>query len=120
MTVSTVCQIIASGLHFEKGLKIRVKLELNYILLDNAIKYNSEKGTVTLHLYIDGENAVINIRDTGIGIEPIEQHRIFERFYRVDEPDSSSLTQVNKRKEYTVGVKFFIAGHNNKITSLTD
>jgi two-component system phosphate regulon sensor histidine kinase PhoR len=60
-------------------------------LLDNAIKYNSENGTVTLHLNIDGENAVIHVRDTGIGIEPLEQHRIFERFYRVDKARSRQL-----------------------------
>jgi len=60
-------------------------------LLDNAIKYNSEKGTVTLYLYIDGENAVINVQDTGIGIEPMEQQRIFERFYRVDKARSRQL-----------------------------
>jgi two-component system, OmpR family, phosphate regulon sensor histidine kinase PhoR len=60
-------------------------------LLDNAIKYNSENGTVTLHLYIDGENAVIHVQDTGIGIEPLEQHRIFERFYRVDKARSRQL-----------------------------
>jgi two-component system, OmpR family, phosphate regulon sensor histidine kinase PhoR len=60
-------------------------------LLDNAIKYNSEKGTVTLDLHIDGENAVIHVRDTGIGIEPLEQHRIFERFYRVDKARSRQL-----------------------------
>lgn len=60
-------------------------------LLDNAIKYNSDKGTVTVHLHIDGENAVINVRDTGIGIEPLEQHRIFERFYRVDKARSRQL-----------------------------
>jgi two-component system, OmpR family, phosphate regulon sensor histidine kinase PhoR len=60
-------------------------------LLDNAIKYNSEKGTVTLHLQMEGENAVIQVRDTGIGIEPLEQHRIFERFYRVDKARSRQL-----------------------------
>ena len=60
-------------------------------LLDNAIKYNSEKGVVTLHLHIEGENAVINVQDTGIGIEPLEQHRIFERFYRVDKARSRQL-----------------------------
>ena len=60
-------------------------------LLDNAINYNSEKGTVALDLHIDGENAVINVRDTGIGIEPLEQHRIFERFYRVDKARSRQL-----------------------------
>jgi len=60
-------------------------------LLDNAIKYNSENGTVSLRLYIEKENAVIHVRDTGIGIEPLEQHRIFERFYRVDKARSRQL-----------------------------
>ena len=60
-------------------------------LLDNAIKYNSEKGVVTLHLHIEGKDAVINVQDTGIGIEPLEQHRIFERFYRVDKARSRQL-----------------------------
>jgi len=34
---------------------------------------------------------VINIRDTGIGIEPMEQHRIFDHFYRVDKARSRQL-----------------------------
>ena len=57
-------------------------------LLDNAIKYNSTNGKVWLRLYKDGKNAVIEVRDSGIGIEPLEQHRIFERFYRVDKARS--------------------------------
>lgn len=60
-------------------------------LLDNAIKYNSENGTVSLRLYIENGNAVIHIQDTGIGIEPLDQHRIFERFYRVDKARSRQL-----------------------------
>lgn len=60
-------------------------------LLDNAIKYNSSKGSVLLRLSKDGKNAVIEVRDSGIGIEPLEQHRIFERFYRVDKARSRQV-----------------------------
>ncbi|HVF58257.1 MAG TPA: ATP-binding protein [Thermoanaerobaculia bacterium] len=53
-------------------------------LLDNAIKYNRPDGSVTLALSRDGERAVVEVRDTGIGIPPEAVPRLFERFYRVD------------------------------------
>lgn len=53
-------------------------------LLDNAIKYNSPGGSVTMKV-IEKENKwVISVADTGIGIAPEEKDRIFERFYRID------------------------------------
>lgn len=60
-------------------------------LIDNAIKYNSKNGKVLLRLYKEGKNAVVEVRDSGIGIEPLEQHRIFERFYRVDKARSTQV-----------------------------
>jgi len=60
-------------------------------LIDNAIKYNSKHGTVFLSLYKQGKNAVLEVRDLGIGIEPQEQHRIFERFYRADKARSRQV-----------------------------
>jgi two-component system, OmpR family, phosphate regulon sensor histidine kinase PhoR len=60
-------------------------------LLDNAIKYNSTNGTAKVILRKKSGSALIEIKDTGIGIEPIEQHRIFERFYRVDKARSRQL-----------------------------
>jgi two-component system OmpR family sensor kinase len=52
------------------------------ILLDNAIRYTSPCGTVTVRVRPDADAAVLEVVDTGIGIAPEEQARVFERFYR--------------------------------------
>jgi signal transduction histidine kinase len=54
-------------------------------LVDNAIKYSAPDQTVELILEKTEQQAVIHVRDHGIGIPLAHQHRIFERFYRVDE-----------------------------------
>jgi signal transduction histidine kinase len=51
-------------------------------LLDNAIKYSGESRKVTLRLSTDGSHARIDVIDRGIGIDPRDRARIFERFYR--------------------------------------
>lgn len=53
-------------------------------LLENAIRYTSEGGTVSLEVELVGETAVLSVSDTGIGIPLESQGRVFERFYRVD------------------------------------
>ena len=53
-------------------------------LLDNAIKYNRPGGEVRLRLAEHEGQALLEVRDTGIGIPLVHQSRIFERFYRVD------------------------------------
>ena len=60
-------------------------------LIDNAIKYNSKHGKVWLRLFNEGKNAVLEVRDSGIGIETLEKHRIFERFYRIDKARSTQV-----------------------------
>ena len=53
-------------------------------LVINAIHYTPEGGTVTLSLGEHNQQAVIQVRDTGVGIAPQYQLKIFDRFYRVD------------------------------------
>lgn len=62
--------------------------EIIYNLCDNAIRYNVEGGKATLDIKNENNNTVITVSDTGIGIAPEHQPRIFERFYRVDKSHS--------------------------------
>jgi heavy metal sensor kinase len=58
------------------------------ILLDNAVKYTPSPGAVELHVGEQDQNAIIRVRDSGIGIAKEDQPKIFERFYRVDKARS--------------------------------
>jgi len=52
-------------------------------LVDNAIKYTPSGGTVTVGLQVVGQEVHILISDTGVGIAPEDQVRLFEKFYRI-------------------------------------
>jgi PAS domain S-box-containing protein len=56
-------------------------------LLDNAAKYTPPGGTITLRAELRGEQIVVSVRDTGIGITPDAQIRVFELFTRVHPSD---------------------------------
>lgn len=60
-------------------------------LLDNALKYTPERGHIWVRLKQTDDQALIEVQDTGVGIEPKDQERIFERFYRVDKARSREL-----------------------------
>lgn len=63
--------------------------EVIYNLCDNAIKYNKENGSVKISVFKNQNGkGCVSVADTGIGIAPEEQERIFERFYRVDKSHS--------------------------------
>ena len=105
--IPALCRDIAADLR-DKAEKSQVRLtvegqdvqaegvrrllhETIYNLCDNAIGYNVPGGSVRVTVSDAGENAVISVADTGIGIAPEHQSRIFERFYRVDKSHSKEI-----------------------------
>ena len=60
-------------------------------LIDNAIKYSSEKRQVEIRATIKTSEVIIEIQDQGSGIDTGHLDRIFERFYRVDAARSRKL-----------------------------
>ena len=68
----------------------RLLYEVLFNLCDNAIRYNRDGGSVAVTVTAEGDHAVLAVRDTGVGIAPEHQSRVFERFYRVDKSHSKA------------------------------
>lgn len=51
-------------------------------LIENALNYTPESGTITLRTYLHGETAIAEVQDTGMGIDPEILSHIFDRFFR--------------------------------------
>ena len=68
----------------------RLLYEITYNLCDNAIKYNLSGGKVEIMVDRTENEAILRVKDNGIGIAPEHQSRVFERFYRVDKSHSKS------------------------------
>jgi len=89
----------------EKGItisnKVEVFIEINanrtrikqlmINLMDNAVKYNKENGSIDIWVEKAENSVTIHVRDTGIGIPESHHSRIFERFYRVDKGRSREM-----------------------------
>jgi heavy metal sensor kinase len=81
---------IAASNAFVLGDETALRRVVN-IILDNAFKYTRPPGTVELSLTQQENQAVVMVRDSGVGIAGEEQGKIFERFYRVDKARSRDL-----------------------------
>ena len=68
----------------------RLLYEIIYNLCDNAVKYNVNGGSVDVRVASDAQCVAVTVSDTGIGIAPEHQGRIFERFYRADKSHSKA------------------------------
>ena len=87
--------VILSGKNLRKvtisGDEEKIK-QLILILVDNAVKYTEKGGHVLVQLEdADEDRAVFSVQDSGIGIAPEDQEKIFERFYRVDKARSREM-----------------------------
>jgi two-component system, OmpR family, sensor kinase len=63
------------------GERDRLK-QLVLALVDNALRYTPPPGHVDVSLSDDGHDAVLRVEDEGIGIDPVDRPKVFERFYR--------------------------------------
>ena len=82
-------------------------------LLDNAIKYTPDQGTITITAGTGDDFVVIHVEDTGIGIPLNDLPRIFERFYRVDKARSRELGGTGLGLSI---VKHLVEGHGGTVT----
>ncbi|MHA6528862.1 sensor histidine kinase [Paenibacillus sp. BAC0078] len=85
----------ARNISFELNLKaVRLMADydqLNQVwtnLLGNSIKFSMDSGVISVSIQQDVKNVLVRISDTGIGISPEDQKRIFERFFKADRSHS--------------------------------
>ena len=64
--------------------------QIIFNLVENGIKYNRPDGKLSISIFRNGENAVVQVSDTGVGIPEEAQAHVFERFFRVDKARSRS------------------------------
>lgn len=103
----------------------RLLYEIVYNLCDNAIKYNNPGGKVKVAVAEQQDAVKISVSDTGIGIAPEHQDKVFERFYRVDKSHSKQsggtglgLSIVKHAVQYHRG-KIAIESELNKGTTIS-
>lgn len=81
-------------------------------LIQNSIRYNVSGGSVSVNVSKEGNEAVITVKDTGIGIPEEDIDRVFERFYRVDKSRSRDTGGTGLGLAI---VKHIVELHNGKI-----
>jgi GAF domain-containing protein len=74
---------LPSGLPLIQGDREQLHMVFGH-LLENAIKFSPEGGTITVHAWAEKDWNYVSVSDEGIGIAPEHLDRIFERFYQVD------------------------------------
>ncbi len=83
--------VLISGKSIRYRTSRKLLHQCMYNLIENGIKYNSSPGKLHINLLEDNGKVLIEVEDTGIGIEKEHLSRIFERFYRVDKGRTKEL-----------------------------
>lgn len=91
--------------------------ELMSVLIDNAIKYSDIKGKITVNLFIEEKNIVLEVKNKGIPIAKNDTEKIFERFYKVDKSRNRVFDN------YGLGLsiaKRIVELHNGTISAISE
>ena len=101
----------------EKGLPLIYvdKLKLHYVfskLLHNAMSYTHEGGKIALHAMRDGKFVRFEVHDSGVGIPPDEQQRIFSKFFRAS---NANLMQPNASGVGLFVTKTLVESHGGAV-----
>ncbi len=111
---------------YEKGITLKNEVKKDFVifadekkfnillknLVENAIKYNKQNGTVTVSSIKENGYSFIQVEDTGIGIPKESLPLIFERFYRVDKSRSRNIGGTGLGLSI---VKHITESHNGKV-----
>ena len=120
------CALTFESVAFEKNITLNTEIAPNIeatideakikqvimILLDNAMKYVGDKGTVKLSLSSAGKQYKISVENTGLPIPKEKQEHLFERFFRADD------SRVREKGGYGLGLSIaqnIIVAHGGKI-----
>jgi two-component system NtrC family sensor kinase len=101
---------IAQNLKVLRANPIRIRQMLDN-LVGNAIKYTPVDGSVNVSMSMQGDQIIIKVEDTGLGIPPEEQGRVFEKFYR-------ATNAVGGAEGYGLGlaiVKSIVDSHQGRV-----
>lgn len=60
-------------------------------LLDNAVKYTPKGGEIFVQVWTEGDEVILTVKDTGIGIPPDALPHIFKQFYRARQPGTEDV-----------------------------
>ncbi len=82
---------VEGGPHRVKGNR-RMLAQALTNLVDNAIKYTPEGGEIEVRVRSEGKRVFLSVRDTGVGIPPEVQPRIFEQFFRARQPGTEEVS----------------------------
>ncbi len=108
--ISELLQGVVLGMEFvlyENGIKLESDIDHNlrirgnkenleklmYIFIDNAVKYTPKNGKVLISLKSEKRKVIFRIKNTGEGIPEDKKHKLFDRFYRVNEAHTQSGKQ---------------------------